>query len=91
MGVSNKPWEYQTSRGCIKQVVVASCVAVCPLAEDGLQLFACPTPDEFGEFKCIDDNALCDLKAHCPNAEDEDKTVCMFHKMVIKVIITFLQ
>ncbi|KAI0207596.1 hypothetical protein LSAT2_007741, partial [Lamellibrachia satsuma] len=54
----------------------------CPLAEDGLQLFACPTPNEFGEFKCIDDSALCDLKEHCPNGEDEDRTVCMFHKMV---------
>ena len=69
---------------------MSSCVAECPLAEDGLQLFACPTPNEFGQFKCIDDSELCDQTDHCPNGEDEDKTVCMFHKMVMKVIMHFL-
>ena len=57
-------------------------VSECPQAEDGMKLFACPTPDESGNFQCIDDHALCDRRRHCPNGEDEDRTVCMFHKMV---------
>ncbi len=57
-------------------------VPVCPFAEDGVQLFSCPSPDKFGQYHCIDDHALCDSKLHCPNGEDEDPTICMFHKMV---------
>lgn len=54
----------------------------CPAAEDGIQYFSCPSPDETGLFHCIDDHSLCDQVPHCPNEEDEDKTVCMFHQMV---------
>ncbi|XP_013381308.1 uncharacterized protein LOC106152324 [Lingula anatina] len=58
----------------------------CPAAEDGVELLACPTPDANGRFKCIDDHALCDNKNHCPNGEDEDRTICMFHKMTMNYI-----
>ena len=57
-------------------------VPECPRARDGVQLFSCPTPDRYGIYRCIDDHALCDNKPDCPNREDENKTVCMFHKMV---------
>jgi len=57
-------------------------LAECPLAEDGLRQFSCPTPDRYGVYRCIDDHTLCDRRPHCPNGEDEDLTVCMFHHMV---------
>ena len=57
-------------------------ISDCPRARDGVQLFSCPTPDRYGIYRCIDDHALCDNKPDCPNREDENKTVCMFHKMV---------
>ena len=54
----------------------------CPLAVDGQRLFFCPTPDETGRHRCIDDENLCDRSTDCPNAEDEDPTACMFHGLV---------
>ena len=62
--------------------VSIACFPECPNAEDGVSLFACPTPDRYGYYRCIDEHALCDNKIHCPNGEDENKTVCMFHKTV---------
>ena len=29
-----------------------------------------------------DEHALCDDVVHCPSGEDEDGTVCMFHRLV---------
>jgi len=52
----------------------------CPPAEDGMERFACPTPDRMGRYRCIDDHVLCDGFIDCPNAEDEDRMACMFYK-----------
>ncbi len=61
----------------------------CSRAHDGVQLFSCPSRDPYTrEFPCIDDHALCDKKRDCPQGEDENPTVCMFHKMVSYHLLT---
>ncbi|XP_046985622.1 uncharacterized protein LOC124555671 isoform X1 [Schistocerca americana] len=52
----------------------------CPPAEDGMERFACPTPDRMGRYRCIDDHVLCDGFIDCPSGEDEDRQACMFYK-----------
>ncbi|XP_043280189.1 uncharacterized protein jeb [Venturia canescens] len=52
----------------------------CPASEDGMERFACPTPDRMGRYRCIDDHVLCDGFIDCPTAEDEDRQACMFYK-----------
>ncbi|XP_075227796.1 low-density lipoprotein receptor domain-containing jelly belly protein [Lycorma delicatula] len=53
----------------------------CPTAEeDGMERFACPTPDRMGRYRCIDDHVLCDGFIDCPSGEDEDRQACMFYK-----------
>ncbi|CAG9859205.1 unnamed protein product [Phyllotreta striolata] len=52
----------------------------CPPADDGMERFACPTPDRQGRYHCIDDHVLCDGFVDCPSAEDEDRQSCMFYK-----------
>ncbi|XP_030757916.1 uncharacterized protein LOC115883670 [Sitophilus oryzae] len=52
----------------------------CPPAADGMERFACPTPDRQGRYHCIDDHVLCDGFIDCPSAEDEDRQACMFYK-----------
>jgi hypothetical protein len=59
-----------------------SCVAECPPAEDGMDRFACPTPDRMGRYRCIEDHVLCDGYIDCPKGEDEDRQSCMFFKTV---------
>lgn len=52
----------------------------CPSAIDGMERFACPTPDLQGRYRCIDDHVLCDGFIDCPEGEDEDRRSCMFYK-----------
>ncbi|XP_003706560.2 low-density lipoprotein receptor domain-containing jelly belly protein [Megachile rotundata] len=52
----------------------------CPISEDGMERFACPTADRMGRYHCIDDHALCDGFIDCPTGEDEDRQACMFYK-----------
>ncbi|XP_048517784.1 uncharacterized protein LOC109538991 [Dendroctonus ponderosae] len=52
----------------------------CPPAPDGMERFACPSPDRQGRYHCIDDHVLCDGFTDCPNEEDEDRRSCMFYK-----------
>lgn len=54
----------------------------CPPAADGMDRFACPTPDRQGRYHCIDDHVLCDGFIDCPTGEDEDRQACMFYKTV---------
>lgn len=64
----------------------------CPLADDGMERFACPSPDSVGRYRCVDDHVLCDGFIDCPNAEDEDRQACMFYKTVTNdTHCTFLQ
>ncbi|XP_015429619.1 PREDICTED: uncharacterized protein LOC107186300 [Dufourea novaeangliae] len=52
----------------------------CPISDDGMERFACPTADRVGRYHCIDDHALCDGFIDCPTGEDEDRQACMFYK-----------
>ncbi|XP_043484798.1 myb-like protein P [Leptopilina heterotoma] len=54
----------------------------CPASEDGMERFACPTPDRMGRYRCIDDHVLCDGFIDCPTGEDEDRQACMFYKTI---------
>lgn len=54
----------------------------CPPAMDGMERFACPSPDRQGRYRCIDDHVLCDGFIDCPGREDEDRQACMFYKTV---------
>ncbi|XP_052811414.1 uncharacterized protein LOC128239027 [Mya arenaria] len=51
----------------------------CGQSEDDTELIACPTPDRHGRIHCIKYFSLCDHRIQCPNAEDEDPTMCLFH------------
>ncbi|KAL2722781.1 myb-like protein AA [Vespula squamosa] len=52
----------------------------CPASEEGMERFACPTPDRMGRYRCIDDHVLCDGFTDCPAGEDENMLHCMFFK-----------
>lgn len=52
----------------------------CPPAMDGMERFACPTPDRQGRYRCIDDHVLCDGFIDCPDGDDEERQACMFYK-----------
>lgn len=54
----------------------------CPPAMDGMERFACPSPDRQGRYRCIDDHVLCDGFIDCPKGEDEERQACMFYKTV---------
>lgn len=58
----------------------------CPVSDDGMDRFACPTPDRMGRYHCIDDHVLCDGFVDCPMGEDENRDHCMFYKTVSKII-----
>ncbi|KAK0082406.1 hypothetical protein PV325_010476 [Microctonus aethiopoides] len=57
-------------------------ITKCPPSEDGMERFACPTPDRMGRYRCIDDHVLCNGFFDCPLGEDEDRQSCMFYKTV---------
>lgn len=68
---------------CIKNKNFSlSPLAECPPAMDGMERFACPSPDRQGRYRCIDDHVLCDGFIDCPGREDEDRQACMFYKTV---------
>lgn len=53
---------------------------------DGMERFACPSPDRQGRYRCIDDHVLCDGFIDCPDGEDEERQACMFYKTVSSTI-----
>lgn len=59
----------------------------CPVSDDGMERFACPTADRMGRYHCIDDHVLCDGFIDCPTGEDEDRQACMFYKTVSRIAI----
>ncbi|XP_043225981.1 uncharacterized protein LOC122383534 [Amphibalanus amphitrite] len=52
----------------------------CPPTEEGMDRFACPTPNIYDRYLCIDDHLLCDGYNSCPGGEDEDRRNCLFYK-----------
>lgn len=71
-----------TSYLLMKITLLVIVVPECPPAADGMERFACPTPDRQGRYRCIDDHVLCDGFIDCPSGEDEDRQACMFYKTV---------
>ncbi|GFR01265.1 uncharacterized protein LOC113470828 [Trichonephila clavata] len=71
--VALSPGKFQTVIGFLK-------MKECAPSDDGLERFACPTPDRMGRYRCIDDHMLCDGFIDCAAAEDEDRMSCMFYK-----------
>lgn len=67
---------------CHWQSLSPCLISECPPAMDGMERFACPTPDRQGRYRCIDDHVLCDGFVDCPKGEDEDRQACMFYKTV---------
>lgn len=65
-------------------------ITECPPAMDGMERFACPSPDRQGRYRCIDDHVLCDGFIDCPGREDEDRQACMFYKTVSIFFLYFL-
>lgn len=54
----------------------------CNSTDEGFERFACPTPDHFGRFRCIEDRLFCDGYYDCPGGEDEERVSCMYYKLV---------
>ena len=52
------------------------------MTEGNVEMLPCPTPDILNRIHCIDYFKLCDRTIDCPNAEDEDPTMCLFHSVV---------
>ncbi|KAL3882202.1 hypothetical protein ACJMK2_028570, partial [Sinanodonta woodiana] len=49
----------------------------------------CPQYVETDPLYCIEIHQLCDRRENCPNGEDEDQTMCMFHRAV-NILVLFL-
>lgn len=54
----------------------------CNNTEEGFERFACPTPDNLGRYRCIEDRLFCDGYYDCPGGEDEERVSCMYYKLV---------
>uniref|UniRef100_A0A1B6L764 Chitin-binding type-2 domain-containing protein n=1 Tax=Graphocephala atropunctata TaxID=36148 RepID=A0A1B6L764_9HEMI len=72
-------WLYHPEEGPVRHLPLPT-VECPPAEEDGMERFACPTPDRTGRYRCIDDHVLCDGFIDCPSGEDEDRQACMFYK-----------
>ena len=57
-------------------------ISECPPTLGGERQFFCPTPNENEEWTCVTLDQLCNTKYNCPNGEDEDETMCLFHRPV---------
>ncbi|XP_053964236.1 uncharacterized protein LOC128867165 [Anastrepha ludens] len=75
-------WSFATLIGGERMMLDERSSKKCPAAMDGMERFACPTPDLQGRYRCIDDHVLCDGFIDCPEGEDEDRRSCMFYKTV---------
>lgn len=58
----------------------------CNNTEEGFERFACPSPDIFGRYRCIEDRLFCDGYYDCPGGEDEERVSCMYYKLVSNMI-----
>lgn len=72
------------------QKLIKKSLSECPPATDGMERFACPTPDRQGRYRCIDDHVLCDGFVDCPEGADEDRQACMFYKTVSEISVIFI-
>jgi len=84
LGVGHHLWVKTILTNCATCLCASLSLSLseCPTAMDGMERFACPTPDLQGRYRCIDDHVLCDGFIDCPEGEDEDRRSCMFYKTV---------
>ena len=57
-------------------------VLECAPTLGGDRQFFCPTTNKYGESICVTLEELCNSRFECPNGEDEDETMCLFHRPV---------
>jgi Low-density lipoprotein receptor domain class A len=60
----------------------------CPTTTTGERKFACPRRDVDSPTICITSWKLCNNHADCPDGEDEDEKLCLFHRPVIFHILS---
>ena len=48
----------------------------------GERRFFCPSKNENSEWVCVTLGQLCNTKPDCPEGEDENDTMCLFHRPV---------
>ena len=56
--------------------------AECPPTLGGERRFFCPSKNENNEWMCVTLGQLCNTKPDCPEGEDENDTMCLFHRPV---------
>ena len=54
----------------------------CPPTLGGERRFFCPSKTENNEWMCVTLGQLCNTKPDCPEGEDENDTMCLFHRPV---------
>ncbi|XP_046571628.1 uncharacterized protein LOC124279794 [Haliotis rubra] len=65
----------------------------CERSANGLRKYRCPTLDQYGNIRCIDDNSLCNHVPDCPEGEDEQPSLCLFYKVIdrdLKALFDFI-
>ena len=66
----------------VNKQLIFSLFTECPPTIGGERQWFCPSSDDRGDSKCISIEQLCNSRVDCPNGEDEDETMCLFHRPV---------
>ncbi|XP_048240055.1 uncharacterized protein LOC125373176 isoform X1 [Haliotis rufescens] len=84
---------YFGKRQTLGKYLIHSYYSPCERSANGLRKYRCPTLDQFGNIRCIDDNSLCNHVPDCPEGEDEQPSLCLFYKVIdrdLKALFDFI-
>ena len=59
-----------------------SYISECPSSIGGNRRFYCPSTNERQEWVCITFEQLCNTQKDCPQGDDEDELMCLYHRPV---------